>query len=583
MQLSDSPAKLVLPFADAGAKNTIPVASQIGITAGAASLTDGFPPLTRTPIAAGGVPPSGLDMNGVLFELSAVIRWANAGGGYAYDSAFATDSNVGGYPKGARVMRLDGLGYWFNTAENNQTDPEGAGAVAAGWVPDFTTGVTAVAMTSSSVTLTAEQYGKPVIVISGLLTANLNLIFPNIAARWIVINNTTGAFSITCKTAAGTGIVVASALEIVGDATNIYAANDGPGVLSLNVASASGTADALTATFSPPPRSWAAIAGVPFWVRAASANATTTPTFATNGLTAKTIVKGNDLPLVVGDIAGAGHWLQIQYDAALDKAVLLNPARGVVLVPVSSIQGASKNLQVSTTGLSANVTVGADEIVVETSANVYQTLRSVSLTVAGTSVGANGIDTGVLAVSTWYSVWVIWNGTTTAGLMSLSATSPTLPSGYTYKARVGWIRTDSTGNKYPLPLKQNGRSVRYVVGPSNMISLPNMASGISGSPTVATFSAISVSNFVPPTASQIYINSTFQGAGQFAIIAPNNTYGVANSATNPCPVSYAGAASPNQHVQGQSTGLLLESSNIYWASSCTGVSIVACYGWEDNL
>ena len=119
MQLTNTPGKLVLPFANAGAKNTIPTASQIGITAGAASLTDGFPPLTRTPIAAGGVPPSGLDMNGILFQLSAILRWANAGGGYAYDSTFANDSNVNGYPKGARVMRSDGLGYWFNTVENN--------------------------------------------------------------------------------------------------------------------------------------------------------------------------------------------------------------------------------------------------------------------------------------------------------------------------------------------------------------------------------------------------------------------------------------------------------------------------------
>ena len=88
MQLSNAPGKLLLPFANAGAKNTIPTASQIGITAGAASLTDGFPPLTRTPIAAGGVPPSGLDMNGILYALSAALRWAAAGGGYAYDAAF---------------------------------------------------------------------------------------------------------------------------------------------------------------------------------------------------------------------------------------------------------------------------------------------------------------------------------------------------------------------------------------------------------------------------------------------------------------------------------------------------------------
>lgn len=227
MQLTNAPGKLVLPFANSGAKNAIPVASQIGITAGAASLTDGFPPLTRTPLAAGGVPPSGLDMNGIIYELSAILRWSNAGGGYVFDGTFAADSNVGGYPKGARVLRSDGLGYWFNTTDNNTTDPEGVGAVAAGWVPDFTNGVAAVTMTGSNVTLTALQYGKPIIVISGLLTANLNLIFPNVAGNWVVINNTTGAFIITAKTAAGTGVAVSSVSAIVGDATNIYQVSSG--------------------------------------------------------------------------------------------------------------------------------------------------------------------------------------------------------------------------------------------------------------------------------------------------------------------------------------------------------------------
>ena len=223
MKQTDSPDKLVLPFADAGAKNPIPAASQIGITAGAASLTDGFPPLTRTPISAGGVPPSGLDMNGVLYLLSAVVRWACSGGGFAYDSAFATDTNVDGYPKGARVMRSDGMGYWINTTDDNTTDPEGAGAVAAGWVPDFTSGATAIAMTSANVTLTPLQYGKPIVLITGTLTADLNLVFPNIADQWVVVNGTTGAYTLTAKTAAGTGVtcVQSGATYIYGDGTNI--------------------------------------------------------------------------------------------------------------------------------------------------------------------------------------------------------------------------------------------------------------------------------------------------------------------------------------------------------------------------
>lgn len=159
-------------------------------------------------------------MNGILYALSAALRWANAGGGYVYDGTFSADSNVGGYPKGARVLRSDGLGYWLNTADNNTNDPEGA--TPTGWVPDLTNGVAAVTMTNANVTLTPLRYGKPIIVISGTLTANLNLIFPAIAGKWAVINNTTGNYTITCKTSGGTGVIVNGTQIIIGDGTNIY-------------------------------------------------------------------------------------------------------------------------------------------------------------------------------------------------------------------------------------------------------------------------------------------------------------------------------------------------------------------------
>lgn len=131
MQLSDAPSKLLLAFANGGGKNSIPVPSSG--TPGAASYTDGFPPATRTPVSSGGVPPSGLDMNGVLFEVTDPVRWFGAGAGFPYDATFATDSNIGGYPKGARVLRADGSGYWLSLVDNNLTDPDTGGA---GWAPD---------------------------------------------------------------------------------------------------------------------------------------------------------------------------------------------------------------------------------------------------------------------------------------------------------------------------------------------------------------------------------------------------------------------------------------------------------------
>lgn len=100
------------------------------------------------------------------------------------------------------------------------------------------------------------------------------------------------------------------------------------------LAAAAGTADAITATYVPAVPSLTN--GLTLYVRAGLANATTTPTFSPNGLAAKIIVKGAGSALAAGDIAGAGHWVEVQYDATLDKWVLLNPATGVGVVALAT-------------------------------------------------------------------------------------------------------------------------------------------------------------------------------------------------------------------------------------------------------
>jgi hypothetical protein len=63
---------------------------------------------------------------------------------------------------------------------------------------------------------------------------------------------------------------------------------------------------------------------------------------------------------------------------------------------------------------------------------------------AGT--GNGGIDTGSIAASTTYHWFVIRNpsGPTVDVLFSLSATAPTLPSGYTQFRRIGSVRTNAS-------------------------------------------------------------------------------------------------------------------------------------------
>ena len=204
MQYSDVPNKQTLPFAnDVSARNSIPTNPG---TPGQANLTEGFPPLTRVPVASGGVPPAGLDMNGILHDLNATTRWASVGGGYKFDGTYAIDPNVNGYPAGAVVLMDDGLGYWLNTVDNNTTSPTNAGAAAAGWVPYQSNGISVISLGGVNVTLTPNQYGKMLVKFTGAMSANVNVIFPAIAGVWTVINATTGSYAVMCKTASGTGV-----------------------------------------------------------------------------------------------------------------------------------------------------------------------------------------------------------------------------------------------------------------------------------------------------------------------------------------------------------------------------------------
>ena len=110
-------------------------------------------------------------------------------------------------------------------------------------------------------------------------------------------------------------------------------------VSSLLIAEADGSADALTAHFTPTVKELEN--GLLVHVRAKEKNTGTSPSFNADETGEKPVVKGNNLPLKAADIAGAGHWLEMQYDGALDKWVLQNPAKGITPpsgVPVGTIE-----------------------------------------------------------------------------------------------------------------------------------------------------------------------------------------------------------------------------------------------------
>ncbi|MHC5174360.1 phage tail protein [Serratia rhizosphaerae] len=130
MKLVDKPRQLAVTFASGGEKNTIPdSATQETKEKGNAAYDSGFPPLTMMAIAAGGIPPHGKDFNGLLNDVTAALRYSQAGGLYSFNADFA--QAIDGYPVGAVVLSTDGSKIWWNTVEANSTDPDGADSV--GW------------------------------------------------------------------------------------------------------------------------------------------------------------------------------------------------------------------------------------------------------------------------------------------------------------------------------------------------------------------------------------------------------------------------------------------------------------------
>ncbi|MFC2248723.1 hypothetical protein ACETRX_03775 [Labrys portucalensis] len=85
--------------------------------------------------------------------------------------------------------------------------------------------------------------------------------------------------------------------------------------------------------------------------------------------------------------------------------------------------------------------------------------KSLSTWAAGT--GNGGLDTGSIAASTWYHVHLIRKDSDGSidALLSLSATAPTTPSGYTARRRLGAILTD--GSSQIVSFTQNGDRFRW--------------------------------------------------------------------------------------------------------------------------
>lgn len=279
---------------------------------------------------------------------------------------------------------------------------------------------------------------------------------------------------------------------------------------------------------------------------------------------------------LLGNVSGSGAAPQ---EITIGKGLVVNST--TLTAPAFPPSAIFKNLSIKVAS-TTTVTVAAD-FVVTTDGTNYQTTALSGTVNLGTNGAANALDSGTIAIDTWYAIWAIAKSDgTTAALASTSFTSPTLPSGYTFKSRIGAVQTiHSTATLYGT--WQFGRVSQYVVGLASTSALPVMASGNAGNVTTPTWVSIATARFVPSTASEIDVVLSLPPGGTGGILAaPNNSYGGNTSTTNPPPLMANGGGTIVQNIS-MPGRLVLESSNIYWAASNGANGLLYCRGWVDNI
>lgn len=153
-----TPPTLVKPFANEGDKNTIPT-DATGTQA--ASLEEGFPAITATPINEGGIPPEREDFNGLGYLTTSQYFYLQMGGKFTFNPAVS--AAIGGYPEKAVLQYTDpntGQSYEVtslipNNTYNFVTNPEYIDGLK--WRKSFSEDLRSYVTTNTAQTIMADK------------------------------------------------------------------------------------------------------------------------------------------------------------------------------------------------------------------------------------------------------------------------------------------------------------------------------------------------------------------------------------------------------------------------------------------
>lgn len=173
-----------------------------------------------------------------------------------------------------------------------------------------------------------------------------------------------------------------------------------------------------------------------------------------------------------------------------DKAGTVAMTSDITTGTKQSVQAATRNLLIKNNATNPNyqLDITADQIIVEDTSGNQLRLDSFSKTLDITASGANGLDTGAEASDTWYHIWAIAKSDgTQASLLSTSATTPTMPSGYTYKGYLGAERNNGSSNFWKIAQR----------GATCDVEVQAVFTSTTGQ---TSYTSQSLANFVPSTA-----------------------------------------------------------------------------------
>jgi hypothetical protein len=254
-------------------------------------------------------------------------------------------------------------------------------------------------------------------------------------------------------------------------------------------------------------------------------------------------------------------------------------------VPTTSVGVAlpgANGLSITNNGTtpSTKIDISANTAIVTNSSGYGFYISSYTCTINLSINGVGGLDTGSIAASTWYHLYVVSTGSTNSCLASISATSPTLPTGYTYYYRVGAMQTDGSSNLYRT--LQKGNRARYkLTSTSNTSTYPFFSAANPGS--WFSYTVTGNASGAPSTSVSIVgILVTPQGSSLGASIAPNNLGNTPSSLPANPMYTYGWGAGGTSASVGSQVDIILESSNVYFWNNNSN-AYFELVGWTDSV